>query len=68
MQAWFIAQVADAVSAPLVRLILYDPELLVYMTLLIFLWVVNFYLKSYLVWPASSLPTVMTVMTEISGK
>ena len=66
MQALFIAQVADAVSALQVRLILYDPELLVYVTLLIFLWVVN--LKSYLVWPASSLHTVMTVMTEISGK
>lgn len=66
MQALFIAQVADAVLALQVRLILYDPELLVYVTLLIFLWVVN--LKSYLVWPASSLHTVMTVMTEISGK
>ena len=66
MQALFIAQVADAVSALQVRLILYDPELLVYVTLLIFLWMVN--LKSYLVWPASSLHTVMTVMTEISGK
>ena len=66
MQALFIVQVADAVSALQVRLILYDPELLVCVTLLIFLWVVN--LKSYLVWPASSLHTVMTVMTEISGK
>ena len=66
MQALFIAQVADAVSALQVRLILYDPELPVYVTLLIFLWVVN--LKSYLVWPACSLHTVMTVMTEISGK